>query len=611
MFLDSASTRFFQITGRETPHSDPALPSFHSDGCFTSNRDLPRSAGSKTIASLGTMLAVLSIVTLTPSLATAYCVLAGPQEGELRSQSLLGSSAATESGAATVNLRLPALAEEEEEKSPPRSREVHPVPNKLPLIDVDDLQRYIATFADDSMEGREAGSRGGRAAGNYIIERFKTFGLNPGGADASFVQDFGNGYRNLLGWLEGSDPNLRDEFILIGAHYDHVGYGTASNSYGPIGHIHNGADDNGSGIAGLLEIIEQLVASEERPARSIMFAFWDGEEKGLLGSEHWVDRPTIPLHQVKLMINIDMIGRLRNQRLEVYGSRTAPGLRRLATAANESGLDLEFNWDLIEDSDHYPFQRRNIPVLMYHTGLHDQYHRPSDDPHTINHEGLREVARMTLRTAWIAANWESPPEFRVHARSENESHRKRFENPSAPHRPDRLGIAILSPELERREEGEPTAGLTIRYTTERSPARGLGLRAGDRLLAINGVEIQDERQLAKLITSAPVESTLDLIRENGEREQLDVVLDGNPIRVGLSWIPDAADPSVCLVSEVIPGTAAADSDVQVGDRIYAVNGQTFVGSKGLLDLLKSISGPAECVVERHGKRRLVTIDLPN
>ena len=565
----------------------------------------------KRVASLTLLGLIFSAVSLmvTTNSATAYAqdsqVDAGPL---LRVISEEGVRTATTNAIATSP--IPSRAEEEREEKE-GSSEAHPVPSKLPLIDVDDLQRYIQTFADDSMEGREAGSRGGRAAGNYIIERFKTYGLRPGGTDASYVQDFGNGYRNLLGWFEGTDPNLKDEFIVIGAHYDHVGYGTPSNSYGPIGQIHNGADDNGSGIAGLLEIIEQMAATEDRPARSILFAFWDGEEKGLLGSEHWVDRPTLSLHKIKLMINIDMIGRLRNNRLEVYGSRTAPGLRRLATAANETGLDLEFNWDLLNDSDHYSFQRRNIPVLMYHTGLHGQYHRPSDDPHTINHEGLRDVARMTLRTAWLAANWESAPEFRVQARSESESYRKRFESPAAPDRPDRLGVAILPVEDDVREDEFDHQGVTLRYTTPGSPARAIGLRAGDRLMKVNGVAVSGERQFAKLITAAPVNSTLDVIRSDGPHEQLAVELRGNPVRVGLSWLPDAADPTICLVSEVIPGTVAADSGIQVGDRIYEVNGQTFDGSKGLLELLKATRGTAECVVERNGKLRLETLNLPD
>ncbi|MCA9125393.1 MAG: M20/M25/M40 family metallo-hydrolase, partial [Planctomycetales bacterium] len=182
-------------------------------------------------------------------------------------------------------------------------------------------------------------------------------------------------YRNLLGLIPGGD--LQDEYVLIGAHYDHVGYGTPRNSNGPIGLIHNGADDNASGTAAVLEVIEAMANAQIQPRRSIIVALWDGEEKGLLGSEHWAEQPTIPLDQLKCVINMDMIGRLHSQQLEVSGTRSMAGLRRLVAEANYPGdLTLRFPWKVEENSDHHSFFRRSIPFLMFHTGLHDDYHRP-------------------------------------------------------------------------------------------------------------------------------------------------------------------------------------------------------------------------------------------
>ncbi len=147
---------------------------------------------------------------------------------------------------------------------------------------------------------------------------------SPAAAEQGYFQDFDGASRNILGLWEGSDPALKQEVIIVGAHYDHVGYGTPSNSFGPIGRIHNGADDNASGTSGLLEIMEAIVRLEPRPRRTLLFALWDGEEKGLLGSKHWVAQPTLPLERVKLMLNMDMIGRLRDNRLEIGGSRIPP-----------------------------------------------------------------------------------------------------------------------------------------------------------------------------------------------------------------------------------------------------------------------------------------------
>src|SRR5262249_45517286 len=159
-------------------------------------------------------------------------------------------------------------------------------------------------------------------------------------------------YHNILAVVEGSDPQLRDEYVLIGAHYDHVGYGNARNSYGPFGMIHNGADDNASGVAGMLEVARAVAQLASRPKRSILFAFWDGEEKGLLGSQYWVEHPTVPLKSVTLAINADMIGRLRNATVTVYGVRTVRGLRRLVSHQNQiANLLLDFTWENKPDSD--------------------------------------------------------------------------------------------------------------------------------------------------------------------------------------------------------------------------------------------------------------------
>ena len=154
----------------------------------------------------------------------------------------------------------------------------------------------------------------------------------PGGDGASYRQEFvvegpdgqPEATANLIGYLAGSRAEWSEQSVLVTAHYDHVGYGTRRNSFGPLGYIHNGADDNASGTAALLEVMQAFVNLPEPPRRTVVFAAWDGEEQGLLGSKHWTNYPTIPLDNVRMLINMDMLGRLRNKRLEVFGSRTAP-----------------------------------------------------------------------------------------------------------------------------------------------------------------------------------------------------------------------------------------------------------------------------------------------
>src|SRR5262249_53711878 len=145
------------------------------------------------------------------------------------------------------------------------------------------------------------------------------------GTNGDFVQSFNDDCRNILAVQPGDDPQLSSEVIVVGAHYDHVGYGSSRNSFGPIGRIHNGADDNASGTSVLLETIEAFSKTKLVTRRTILFAFWDAEERGMVGSHYWLSHPTVRLDRVKLNITLDMVGRLRNERLYVLGTRSGYG----------------------------------------------------------------------------------------------------------------------------------------------------------------------------------------------------------------------------------------------------------------------------------------------
>src|SRR5690606_5920933 len=208
---------------------------------------------------------------------------------------------------------------------------------------------------------------------------------------------------------------------------------------GPIGYIHNGADDNASGCALLLGLAE--LCTQAQPARrSLYFALWDAEEKGLLGSQHWLANCPIPRDKIRMMINLDMVGRLRDNRLEVYGSRTMAGLRMLVSQANrQSDLSLDFLWDHKPNSDHDSFFVRSIPYLMFHTGLHEDYHRPSDDAERVDVEGIRRVGALVYQCVRSVADAPQLGPFRDESRLESESTRRQLETPLPP-LPARLGI---------------------------------------------------------------------------------------------------------------------------------------------------------------------------
>jgi len=474
--------------------------------------------------------------------------------------------------------------------------------NAVNSITSSELQAHVDVLADDSFEGREAGKRGGRAAAGYLRDRLQASGLRGAGDGGGFDQVFGEGYRNVLGLLEGSDPQLKHEIVLIGAHYDHVGYGSRSNSLGPWGFVHNGADDNASGTAGLLETMDAILRLPNRPKRSILFAFWDGEEKGLLGSKHWSATPTIPLSQIVFAINVDMIGRLRDEKLQIYGARSGWGLRRLLATQNQAdALRLDFDWELKSNSDHHSFFTRNIPVVMFHTGLHDDYHRPSDDAHLVNVEGMQRVTRLMFAFVYELAEREQVTAFRAAASQETKQGRLALESEVAA-APPRLGLSW---------DRDTTGGIQVRGITPNSAADRAGVVTGDRVLEFDGKAVPDSESFRLQVLYASSPTTIRIERE-GEAEPVDleVALPGQPTRVGVSWRMDEAEPGTAIITRVVQGSAAELSGVQPGDRIYAVAGSDFDKSETLLGMLKNQPSPIEVMIEREGRLMRIALNSP-
>lgn len=461
-----------------------------------------------------------------------------------------------------------------------------------------DLKRHAFYLAEDSFEGREAGTRGGYAAGAYLVRELARHNLQPAGEGGTYFQTFGNGYRNLLAILPGTDERLKHEVVVVGAHYDHVGYGNSSNSYGPTGYIHNGADDNASGTSALLELVEAFQQFPTR--RTILFALWDAEEKGLLGSKHWIEQPTLPLSRVKFAINMDMVGKLRDNKLEITGSRSSWGLRKLVARHNQQDLVVDFTWEIQENSDHYPFFARSIPILMPHTGLHNDYHRPSDDSEKLNPEGMQRVVRFTFGLVEDLANADELPGFRAAAKRETPELRKVVEAPQPP-LPGRLGVGW---DVER-QTGE---GLLLTRVMPGTAADHAGLREGDRLLQMNGEPLTDGDRLIRLVQLAEAETVFEVERQ-GQKLSLPVVLDGKPVRVGLSWRMDEAEPGVAIVTRLAAQSPATDAGLKQGDHIQLVNNKTFANSDEFQQLLLAADGECPVVFERAGKLHTVVLKL--
>jgi hypothetical protein len=323
---------------------------------------------------------------------------------------------------------------------------------------------------------------------------------------------------NVLGWLEGRDSALKNEVLVIGAHYDHLGLGgEGSRAEKEVGQIHNGADDNASGTAALIELAEYFgaptpadAASPDRggggqPARakrSLLFAAFSGEEIGLLGSSYYVKNPTIPLERVVAMLNMDMIGRSKNDVVTVIGTGTSPQWKELLSVANGPlGLTLKESDSGFGGSDQSTFYARDRPVLHFFTGVHPEYHTPQDDWELINAPGEEKIARLV---AGVLEN--------LGARAERIAFAKvKTEGPSMSG-----GFRVYLGTIP--DYSEEVEGVKLTGVREGSPAAAAGLQGGDVIVEFAGRAIKNIYDYTYALQEArPGEPVTVGVLRDGER----------------------------------------------------------------------------------------------
>lgn len=288
-----------------------------------------------------------------------------------------------------------------------------------------ELYDHISYFTSTDNAGRYPGSKTNKDVVNYIAQDLKGSGIEQ--PRRSYRQKFTAELRvsqktdkkpraktwNVIGVLRGSHPTLSKEYIVLGAHYDHLGHGGPSSKSDQKNTVHPGADDNASGTAALLEIAEKLAHHKDQLQRSVIFVAFGAEEQGLLGSKYFVANPPVPLSQIKLMINMDMVGRLNDQK-HVYmgGAGTFPGGEELmAELGKKAGLNPVVHAGSVGGSDHVSFYKKGISVLGMHTGGHPQYHTPEDTLDLINIEGEKMVCDYIYETILALAGSDRPLYF--------------------------------------------------------------------------------------------------------------------------------------------------------------------------------------------------------
>lgn len=332
----------------------------------------------------------------------------------LRPFSTSGSRAARNAGAlparsmAAVALALSLLAGSCDSPSEPGSGQ---------RVSASALLGHLEYLAADNLFGRRGGSEHERAAAGYVRARFVGMGLEPTGDD--YLQSFT--FRSPIDGRELTSQNvlaalpgvgeMAGQWIIVGAHYDHLGVDPVS------GAVFNGADDNASGTALLIEVARVIRARVEAGAeghagrRSIMFQAYGAEELGLRGSFHFCGQPTMAMDSVVAMVNFDMVGRLRSNRLVLIGSSSSEDWLALVGRNNGPGLEISLSESGLDRSDQYCFYQRSRPVLFFHTGLHPEYHTPQDDVGLIDEVGMARIGDLAAAVVLDVALRPVPPAF--------------------------------------------------------------------------------------------------------------------------------------------------------------------------------------------------------
>lgn len=351
-------------------------------------------------------------------------------------------------------------------------------------IETSAILNHIRILSTDSLQGRGTGSAGEKMAADYIQSQLKSLKLEAKGENKSFLQTFpfkggmhgtgseGTG-QNIAAYLD----NKADKTIVIGAHYDHLGLGENGSSLdaNPQGKIHNGADDNASGVAGVIELARYFQKNNVKEKSNFLFLFFSGEELGLIGSKYFTENPTIDLSKVNYMINLDMVGRLNpdTKALSISGTGTAPNWERLLKSYSSEKIKITTDSSGTGPSDHTSFYLKNIPVLHFFTGSHSDYHKPTDDWDKVNASGEKDVLDLIAR---LVQDLDAEPKLAfLPTKSKNMGGSRSF----------KVTMGVMP------SYSADVAGLKVDGVTDGKPAQKAGITTGDVITQIGDLPIKD------------------------------------------------------------------------------------------------------------------------
>ena len=318
---------------------------------------------------------------------------------------------------------------------------------------------------------------------------------------------------NIVGYLPGNDPVLKDDVVIIGAHMDHLGYGgegSGSTKPDTIA-IHPGADDNASGTAGLLEVAQYFASQRASLKRTMLFLSFSGEELGLLGSDYYVKNPLMPLGKTITMVNMDMVGRMKDSVLVVEGMGTAPEFEKILTKENIDSFKLTFKPDGYGPSDQASFYGKEIPVIFFFTNTHGDYHRPSDTWDKINYTGEQKVVELAARVTMDLDTMAGKPTYTKVAMSMSAGGRGEV----------RVSLGVIP------DFGEDVVGMKISGTRPGSAAEKAGLKANDIIIKFGGSDVKNIYDFTYLLGKYKPKDVVEIIvRRGSEQVTLSATLGG-------------------------------------------------------------------------------------
>ncbi len=381
------------------------------------------------------------------------------------------------------------------------------------------MKEDVFALADDLLEGREIGTLGERLAAAYIANRFEHLELSPKGTDGYFqsfvfkpssnpheqpvfiyteVDSTVTG-RNVIGYVD----NKAATTLVIGAHYDHLGMGGDGSLYrGGDEAIHNGADDNASGVAVMLDLVQRL--SDTNTNNNYVFIAFSGEEAGLLGSNYFVKNPTIDIDKVTYMINMDMVGRLNSEKtIAVHGVGTSPVFKQ-TLFANKDSLNIVEHGSGIGPSDHTSFYLVDIPVLHFFTGQHEDYHKPSDDSEKLNYEGMETISDFIFA---IISDLDDNGKLTFRKTKDESTEVPAF----------KVALGVVPDYLFTGK------GMRIDGVSEDKPAQKAGLQKGDVVIKLGDLDTKDMMSYMKaLSTFDNGQTTMVTVDRGGELIEVEV-----------------------------------------------------------------------------------------